>query len=142
MQTPDKLDISDVKKGAHHFYEALEHMQEIEETLDKTEFMYRFSRGGLIKVYENTIELSWKIMQRWIKLNDDVLIHEKPKRELFRSAHQAGLIDDPVLWWTFYEARNKTAHTYHEETAEYVYGVAKDFRAHLQQFIIDLEKRV
>ena len=76
MNAPDRLDIGDVKKGAIHFREALEHMQDIEASLDKHEFMYRFSRGGLIKVYENAIELSWKIMQHWIRLNDDPLIHE------------------------------------------------------------------
>jgi len=105
-------------------------------------FLYNGAYGGIhmMKVYEITIESTWKIMQRWIRINVDSIIaipvshdtdgaettnastaffatgsvdvkrncyiHQKPKRELFRTAHQCGLISDPEKWWTFFEGRN------------------------------------
>ena len=102
---------------------------------DEAEFFYRFARSAMIQVFEVTIESSWKIMQRWIRINADSDIHEKPKRELFRTAHQCGLITDPVAWWTFYEVRNRTSHTYHEDVAEEIYVLAKNLANHLDIFI-------
>ena len=80
-------------------------------------------------------------MPPWVELNADRKIHEKPKRELFRTTHQCGLISDPVLWWGFYDGRNKTSHTYHEEVAEEVYELAKKFDIPLKEFIERLEVR-
>ena len=106
------------------------------------EFLYRFGRSAMIQVFEITIESAWKMMQRWVKINADNKIHEKPKRELFRTAHQCGLICDPEAWWGFYDGRNKTSHSYHEEVAEEVYALAKELNGYLKDFMERLEERV
>ena len=150
MDFEEKLDISDIKRCADNFYKTIVKALTIEDDLKKankaeleeSEFFYRFSRSAVIKTYEITIESAWKIMQRWVKINVDNKIHEKPKRELFRIAHKSGLISDPVTWWTFYEGRNKTSHIYHEEIAEDVYNLAKKLEEPLQNFIERLESRI
>lgn len=101
-----------------------------------------FSRQAVIKAYEIAIEVSWKTMQRWIQLNQDSNIHQKPKRELFRAAYSAGLISDPAQWWTLFEGRNKTAHIYMEDTAQAVYQMALSFSAILENFIKNIEARL
>jgi len=146
----EKLDISDMINCAANYYKTLQKSLEIEveaqyaadEKREDAEFFYRFSRAAMVKVYEITIESAWKTMQRWVKINSDNLIHEKPKRELFRTAHQCGLITSPQDWWAFYEGRNKTAHMYHEEIAEEVYTLAKSLNSHLQIFIERLQERI
>jgi len=150
MKFEEKLDISDLLNCAKNFNKTLTKSLSVEagvpnashEDIEEAEFFYRFARSAMIKVFEMTIENSWKMMQRWIKINADNKIHEKPKRELFRTAHQSGLISDPESWWEFYDGRNKTAHVCHEEIAEEVYALAKKFSEHLDDFIGRLEKRV
>lgn len=150
MKYEEKLDITDMVRCAENFYKTLvkayeiekETLQATEEARDEAEFFYRLIRAGVIKVFEMTVESSWKMMQRRIKINSDNIIHQKPKRELFRTAHQCGLISDPVAWWEFYEGRNKTAHVYHEETAEEVYIMAKKFNDCLEDFMERLALRI
>ena len=148
MEIDEKLDISDYIKVVENFNKAITHMKNVEQEIknntfmDDKDFLYGFYRAAMIKIYETAIEASWKIMQRWIKLNMDNKIHEKPKRELFRQSHQVGLIEDPVIWWQFYEGRNKMAHTYHEDTAELVYTMAKDFEVPLNLFLEKLKDKV
>jgi len=154
MEFNEKLDISNLVKCAENFYKTLSKALSIESAQDETEFSYQFARSAMIHVFEITVENSWKMIQRWVKTNADNKIqrwvktnadnkiHEKPKRELFRTAHQCGLISDPKVWWEFYDGRNKTSHTYHEETAEEVYALAKKLAEHLKDFIERLEARV
>jgi len=39
------------------------------------------------------------------------------------------LVEDPLPWFSFLEARNLTAHTYNEEEARKIYTKIKDFPA-------------
>ncbi|MCL2354197.1 MAG: nucleotidyltransferase substrate binding protein [Defluviitaleaceae bacterium] len=148
MKFEEKLNIDDFLKTVANFHKSLEYAKDaMDEYLDnpsdeEENFMINFARMAVIKAFEITVEASWKMMQRWVKINADNKIHEKPKRELFRTAHHSGLISDPVAWWGFYEARNKTAHTYHEEVAKEVYELANSFKAYLQDFTKRLEERI
>ena len=149
MNFDEQLDISDLVNCAENFYKTLKRALRIESRDpnityfegEDYEFVYRFSRAAAIQMFEITVENAWKMMQRWIRINADGKIHEKPKRELFRTAHQCGLISDPVVWWQFHDGRNKTSHTYHEEIAEEVYELAKKFDIPLKEFIERLEVR-
>ena len=148
MKFDEKLDISDAVKCAANFEKTLSQAMMIEANRSEVnlneendEFMYQFARSAVIHVFEITVESAWKIMQRWIKINVDKFIAQKPKRELFRIARDSGLIADAESWWDFYDGRNKTSHTYHEEIAEEVYAMAKNFRDHLKDFIQRLEER-
>ena len=149
MKFDEKLEISDMVRCADNFIKTLDHANKIEsknsETYNASEnddsFEYRLARSAVIHVFEITVESSWKMMQRWVKINVDKSIAQKPKRELFRTAHDSGLIADAEEWWKFFDVRNKTSHTYHEEVAEEVYGIAKQFNEPLKDFIKRLEER-
>ena len=103
--------------------------------------MYEFARLAVIQAYQITVDSAWKLMQRWIKINADQNIAQKPKRELFRIARDSGLIADAESWWGFYDGRNKTSHTYHEAVAEEVYAMAKAFKSHLEDFLRRIGER-
>jgi len=144
----EKLDTSNMIKCAENFRQTLKkaleiesHGQSILHDPEDPDFMYRFARSAVIQIFEVTVESAWKMMQRWVKINADNAIQEKPKRELFRTAHHSGLISDPVVWWEFYSGRNKTSHTYHEHVAEEVYTLAKKFLPSLNDFVKRLEER-
>jgi nucleotidyltransferase substrate binding protein (TIGR01987 family) len=149
MDFNEKLEISDMVRCADNFIETLKHAHEIETKNAEIDhaaesnyaFEYRFARSAVIHVFETTVESAWKMIQRWVKINVDKSIAEKPKRELFRTAAGSGLIADAEKWWNFFDARNKTSHTYHEEVAEDVYAIAKQFPEHLKDFIARLEER-
>ncbi len=86
-------------------------------------------RSGVIQHFEFTFELCWKFMQRWLRVNsvpEDVDL-PRTRKDLFRLAAHHGLIDDPVPWFGYAEARNLTSHTYDLDQAAVVYGAALDF---------------
>jgi nucleotidyltransferase substrate binding protein (TIGR01987 family) len=69
-------------------------------------------RAGVIQHFEFTYELSWKFVQRWLRLNASVTDADPlTRRELFRTAARYGLIANPQHWFGYSEARNLTAHT-------------------------------
>ena len=149
MELNEKLNIDDMEKTAENFHKSLKFALRVENKDARVleydpedyEFEYSYSRSAMIQIFEITVECAWKIMQRWVKINNDKFIIEKPKRELFRIARECGLIDDSAKWWTFYEARNTTSHAYNEEKAEEVYKLAKEFDRYLSQFMMRLEER-
>jgi nucleotidyltransferase substrate binding protein (TIGR01987 family) len=79
-------------------------------------------RAAAIQGFEFTYELSWKLLQE--RLREEGVDVATP-RATFRSAGDAGLIDDVSAWLGYLNARNLTSHTYNEGTANEVYAVVK-----------------
>jgi nucleotidyltransferase substrate binding protein (TIGR01987 family) len=97
-------------------------------------------RAGVIQQFEVAYEQCWKLLQRWIKENVDPeqAEHPRTRKDLFRLAAQHRLIDDPLPWFSFGDARNLTSHTYDELTAQHVFATAQDFLPHAEQLLIRL----
>ncbi len=76
-------------------------------------------REGLIQRFEYTHELAWNVMKDFLK--------EKGVSELFgskdttREAYSTGLIHSGKVWMEMIKSRNKTSHTYNEETANEIF---------------------
>ncbi len=84
------------------------------------------ARDGVIQRFEYTIDLSWKLLQRYLKQVaqiDDTVI--RTKKDLFREAARLGLIADVGTWIENYEARNETSHTYNARVAKRVFERAR-----------------
>ena len=97
-----------------------------------------FVRDSIVKRFEYTYEVSWKMMQRFLKRREDDI--PPTRRELFREAARLGLIDDPRTWFTFHENRNKTAHAYSEAAAREVITMARQLAPAAAYLIAALEK--
>jgi len=71
---------------------------------------------GLIKAFEFTHELAWKMLKDFLESrgNKDIYGSKDAIRESFR----LGLVDDGELWMEMIESRNQTVHTYNLEIAK------------------------
>jgi uncharacterized protein with HEPN domain len=63
------------------------------------------------------------------------------RRQLFRLSAEHRLIGDVDRWMEYHDARNETAHTYNENTAEDVFETAHRFLADAQGLLEALEAR-
>src|SRR3989338_805484 len=83
------------------------------------------TRDAAIQRFEYTFELSWKVLKRYFKINNNLEIFNV--KDIFREAGKQGLIEKVEKWFEYLEARNLTSHTYDENIAEKVYTKAKEF---------------
>ncbi len=79
------------------------------------------NRDATIQRFEFCVELAWKTAKKLMQTSNSV-----PKTVIREMADQ-GLILNPTVWFSYIEARNLSSHTYKEELAEKVYGIAKSF---------------
>ncbi len=73
-------------------------------------------KQGLIKSFEHTYELAWNTMKDFLQYQGGTDIYGS--RDTIRKAFNIGLIEDGEGWMDMLESRNRTSHTYNEETAE------------------------
>lgn len=71
---------------------------------------------GLIKAFEYTYELAWNVIKDFLASRGNNSIYGS--RDAIREAFSTGLIEDGEGWMAMYADRNKTSHTYNEETAD------------------------
>ncbi len=78
-----------------------------------------FECDGLIKRFEFTFEMAWKLMMSFEKENG--IIGMLGSKDVVRHAVVLGLVDNGEVWMDMIDARNQTSHVYDEETANDVY---------------------
>ena len=96
-------------------------------------------KQGLIQAFEFTHELAWNVMKDFAAYQENYEIYGS--RDASREAFKQGLVNGGHIWMKMIESRNKTSHTYDEETAEEIvldvinsYIVAfVEFKAKMQQ---------
>lgn len=97
-------------------------------------------KEGLIQRFEYTHELAWNVMKDYAQYqgNTDV----GGSRDATREAFQLQLIAEGKLWMDMIGSRNKSSHTYNEDTAEEIYGkILKSYFPALLEFQSTMEKR-
>jgi nucleotidyltransferase substrate binding protein (TIGR01987 family) len=99
-------------------------------------------RDAVVKRFEYTFELAWKLMRRILETEYDLSESDRlTKKDLFRQAHEVGLITKPEAWFDYLVARNRTSHEYSEDAAEEVCEAAKRFLPDAQTLLVELDKR-
>jgi len=94
---------------------------------------------GLIKAFEYTYELAWTTLKDFLEYRGQMEIYGS--RDAFRKAFQLGLISNGELWMDMLKNRNRTSHTYNEETArEICQTVKNDYYPAFQSLIETLNK--
>ena len=112
MMTFDDQDIRWKQRFAN-YQKALGQLQKFVDKGDLSDL----EKQGLIKAFEYTYELAWNTMKDFLAYKgqaDDIY----GSRDATRNAFAAGLIKDGDGWMDMLQSRNKTSHTYNEETAE------------------------
>lgn len=78
---------------------------------------------GLIKAFEYTYELAWTTLKDFLEYSGQTELYGS--RDVFRRAFQLGLLLDGDLWMDMLKSRNRTSHTYNEETAREICQAVK-----------------
>ncbi len=101
------------KQRFANYQKALGQLQKFVDKGDLSEL----EKQGLIKAFEYTYELAWNTMKDFLTYRgqaDGIY----GSRDATRKAFATGLITDGDGWMDMLQSRNKTSHTYNEETAE------------------------
>ena len=74
-----------------------------------------FECDSLIKRFEFTFEMAWKLMMSFEKENG--IIGILGSKDVVRHAVALGIVENGEVWMDMIDARNQTSHVYDEETA-------------------------
>lgn len=83
--------------------------------LSRYQKLNEFERDSLIKRFEFTYEMGWKLMMSFEKENG--VTGMLGSKDVIRHAVALGLIENGEAWMDMIDARNQTSHVYDEETA-------------------------
>jgi nucleotidyltransferase substrate binding protein (TIGR01987 family) len=117
---------SNFVKALHKLSQAVEYIKhnftDEESTIDDSDLGYILDdiiKEGLIQRFEYTHELAWNVMKDYANYQGNSTI--AGNRDATREAFQMQLIADGKVWMDMIGSRNKTSHTYNEETANEIY---------------------
>ncbi len=94
-------------------------------------------KEGIIQRFEYTHELAWNVMKDYAAYQGNNTVGGS--RDATREAFQLQLISDGQVWMDMIGSRNKTSHTYNEETAEEIYS--KTLKEYYPAFV-DFQKKM
>ena len=103
------------KQRYSNFQRALAQFSEAVE-LSKQRPLSRLEQQGLIKGFEFTQELAWNVMKDYFEYQGNTAI--TGSRDAIREAFQRRLIEDGEAWMETIVSRNRSSHTYDENTAK------------------------
>lgn len=87
---------------------------------DKGYVLDEMIKEGLIQRFEYTHELAWNVMKDYATYQGNTNVGGS--RDATREAFQLKLVSDGKIWMDMIGSRNKTSHTYNEETADEIYS--------------------
>ena len=73
---------------------------------------------GLIQAFEYTHELAWNVLRDYLRDQGHFAIHGS--RDATREAFKLDLIQDGEVWMDMIQDRNRTSHTYNQDTADLI----------------------
>jgi len=98
-------------------------LKQMGEFLDKKN-LNRLEEQGLIKAFEYTFELAWNTLNDFLEYQGFTEL--VGSRDAVRQSFSEGILSDGRVWMRMIESRNKTSHTYNEETAAEIVRLVKD----------------
>ncbi|HRK26382.1 MAG TPA: nucleotidyltransferase substrate binding protein [Chitinophagales bacterium] len=87
--------------------------------IDEDDFLDDIIKEGVIQRFEYTHELAWNVIKDFLENAGNTNIFGS--RDATREAFAAGLIENGDVWMDMIKSRNKTSHTYNEETADEIF---------------------
>lgn len=127
MHTDSDIKLTELKRAIARLKEAL--------ALPKSDII----RDSVIQRFEFTVELSWKVLQRYLKASG--ITEALTPKNTIREAGRLGIIKDPEAWLTFIDARNLSSHTYKESLAEEVYASASALPPFAEDLVRHIEQK-
>lgn len=87
--------------------------------LSDDDFLDDIIKEGLIHRFEYTHELAWNVMKDFLENSGNTSIYGS--KDATREAFSKGMITNGDVWMDMIKSRNKTSHTYNEETADDIF---------------------
>jgi nucleotidyltransferase substrate binding protein (TIGR01987 family) len=117
---------SNFGKALHKLSQAVEYIKhnfiDEDEPIDDSDLGYvldEMIKEGLIQRFEYTHELAWNVMKDYATFQGNTNVGGS--RDATREAFQLKLVSDGKVWMDMIGSRNKSSHTYNEETADEIY---------------------
>jgi nucleotidyltransferase substrate binding protein (TIGR01987 family) len=136
------LEMPDIrwKQRYSNFQRALAQLSEAVE-LSKQRPLSKLEQQGLIKGFEFTQELAWNVMKDYFEYQGNTAI--TGSRDAIREAFRRRLIADGEVWMETIVSRNRSSHTYDENTAKQLVelittrylSIFNAFQTRMQEFI-------
>ena len=92
--------------------------------LSKERQLSDLEQQGIIQSFEYTHELAWNTMKDYFEYQGDSSI--KGSRDATRAAFKTGIITNGEDWMDMIRSRNKSSHTYNQETADEIFEAIQD----------------
>lgn len=108
---------------------------------DLDETMRKIVADSCIQRYEYTVEISWKMMKRFLKKEYGKSDTELTVNNIFRFMAGYGLIENWESWKSYWAHRNDTSHEYNPEKARELILIIPDFISDVE-YLLDSFKRV
>ena len=106
---------------------------EIEKDNVEDKILDEMIKEGLIQRFEYTHELAWNVLKDYAEYQGNSTIGGS--RDASREGLQLKIIEDGEIWMDMIKSRNKTSHTYNEETAnEIYYKILKEYYPIFENF--------
>lgn len=114
-----KLDVSALEKAVSRLREGLSDAEKISDM--------RTVKDGVVKQFEFTVDLAWKLLQRYLKQIAQIDEAEiRTKKDIFRESAKRKIIMDAEKWINYYEARNMALESYDLDRALIICELAKE----------------
>jgi nucleotidyltransferase substrate binding protein (TIGR01987 family) len=118
------------------FYNYQKALVQLTKFIDKGE-LSELEEQGIIKVFEYTYELAWKVIKDYYEEQGEVSI--QGSRDALRLAFQRGLITDGDNWMKMIKSRIASVHTYNLEVAQ---QINQDIHDIYFQLFIELKEKM
>ncbi|MCH6201247.1 nucleotidyltransferase substrate binding protein [Aquiflexum sp. LQ15W] len=105
--------------------------------LSKERSLSDLEEQGLIQTFEFTHELAWNVMKDYFYYQGNSQI--TGSRDATREAFKVGLVTDGEGWMEMLKSRNKTSHTYNQETAS---DIANKIKNWYFELFLDFEQKM
>ena len=113
---------------------------EYEDFTAESDIIKSMMRDSIIKRFEFTFELAWKVMKDFAEYNGYEDMANSP-RNAIRLAMQMGIISD-TAWMSMLESRNTMAHVYDEEEADSIVEELSNYHNLLVAFDEEMTKKL
>ncbi len=118
------------------FYNYQKALVQLTKFIEKGE-LSELEEQGIIKAFEYTYELAWKVIKDYYEEQGEVSI--QGSRDALRLAFQRGLITDGDNWMQMIKSRIASVHTYNLEVAQ---QINQDIHDIYFQLFIELKEKM
>lgn len=118
------------------FYNYQKALMQLTKFIEKGE-LSELEEQGIIKAFEYTYELAWKVIKDYYEEQGEVSI--QGSRDALRLAFQRGLITDGDNWMKMIKSRIASVHTYNLEVAQ---QINQDIHDIYFQLFIELKEKM